>query len=163
MTKGITMKKIFKNIIFTVLSLVIIPIYAKADDITEVKNVFNNYVAEANNYSNSLPDYYTNNAKIIRVVNKKQGGQRAIIIPRDRYIKELTGRSVLAKAVNYKNRYVNIKVSKHNGGYKVSATRIPRNDKTGLPCYFIFIKQDGNWKIKEESMTTNVQTFLSAK
>ena len=56
-----------------------------------------------------------------------------------------------------------MKVSKVENGYKVSATRIPRNDKVGLPSHFIFTKVGNSWKISEESMTTNVQTFLNAK
>ena len=110
-----------------------------------------------------MPDYYVKDAKIIRVVNRRQGGQKAILIPYDRYVKELTAHAILAKTVGYKNRYENRKVSKVNGDYKVSANRIPRNDKKGLPCYFVFTKTSSGWKIKEESMTTNVQTFLSAK
>ena len=152
-----------KKILLLILSMMFIPIYALADDISEVKAQFNKYVNDANNYSKTLPNYYVNNAKIIRLVNKRRGGQTAIVIPFDRYIKELNGRSGIAKAVNYKNRYVNIKVNKHNDTYKLSATRIPRNDKRGLPCYFVFSKRDGVWKITEESMTTNVQTFLSVK
>lgn len=152
-----------KKVLLVILSMVLVSISAFADDISEIKNVFNNYVNDANNYSKNLPNYYINNAKIIRVVNKRQGGQKAIVIPYDRYLKELSGRSTLAKAVNYKNRYTNIKVVKTNGDYKLSAIRIPRNDKKGLPCHFVYTNQDGSWKIKEESMTTNVQTFLSAK
>lgn len=153
------MRKIF----FIVLAILTFNTVAMADDITEVKTAFNKYVEDANNYSTNLPNNYIKYAKIIRVVNKKQGGQKTIIIPYDRYLKELNGHSTLAKAVKYKNNYVNIKVSKHGENYKLSATRIPRNDKKGLPCYFIYTKQDGKWKIKEESMTTNVQTFLVAK
>lgn len=136
---------------------------ALADSISEVMQTFDKYVADANNYSANLANYYVNDAKIIRVVNKKQGGQKAVLIPFDRYLKELKSHSTLAKTVGYKNNYVNKKVVKHDNDYKLTATRIPRNDKYGLPCYFIFTKQNGTWKIKEESMTTNVQTFLNAK
>lgn len=157
--KGWNMKKT----LLIILSMFLFQLCVLADDSSDIKEIFNKYVNDANNYSRSLPDYYVNNAKIVRVVNKKQGGQKTIIIPYDRYLKELGGHSALAKAVNYKNRYVNIKVSKHGDDYKLSATRIPRNDKYGLPCYFIYTKEGSSWKIKEESMTTNVQTFLSAK
>ena len=37
----------------------------------------------------SFYENYTNNAKIIRVVNKKQGGQASVVIPFDRYLKEM--------------------------------------------------------------------------
>ncbi len=136
---------------------------AKADDATDVLATFDKYVNDANAYSTNIPNYYMDNAKIIRVVNKKQGGQKSVFIPYDRYLKEMQTHSKLAKATGYKNRYENRKISKIENGYKVSATRIPRNDKVGLPSHFIFIKSGNAWKISEESMTTNVQTFLNAK
>lgn len=137
--------------------------HAYADDISEISNTFKKYITAANGYSEELPDYYINDAKIIRVVNKKQGGTQSVIIPYERYLKELRGKSLLAKTVGYKNTYINQKITKYNNDYKLSATRIPRNDEKGLPCYFVFTKTNSGWKIKEESMTTNVQTFLTAK
>lgn len=134
-----------------------------ADNVSEISETFKKYTADANSYSTNLPNYYINNAKIIRVVNKKQGGQQSVIIPYDRYLKELKGHSTLARAVGYKNTYTNQKITKQGQDYKLSAIRIPRSDKTGLPCHFVFTKTNSGWKIKEESMTTNVQTFLSAK
>ena len=154
------MKKILS---LAILSLIMFAGAVFADDKADVLNIFDKYVADANAYSDGLANYYTNDAKIIRVVNKKQGGQKSVIIPFDRYLKELKGHAKLAKTVKYKNRYENRKITQIGADYKISAIRIPRNDKTGLPCYFIFKKNNGTWKIKEESMTTNVQTFLNAK
>ena len=71
--------------------------------------------------------------------------------------------SKIAKLTNYKNRYENRTIEKIGNDYKVKTMRFPRNDKEGLPSHFIFTKEAGSWKIKEESMTTNVQTFLNAK
>ncbi len=156
---GITMKKL----VLIILSVIFMPTYAFANDIEDIKAAFNNYINDANSYSKNLPNNYIQNAKIIRVINKKRGGQQSIVIPYDRYLKELKANSTLAKAVNYKNKYTNIKITKYNDFYKLTATRIPRNDKTGLFCYFIYVNENGKWKIKEESMTTNVQAFLSAK
>lgn len=152
-----------KKILISLLALISINTAALADNQTEIKTIFNNYVNDANNYSTNLPNYYINNAKIVRVVNRKQGGKQTVVIPYDRYLKELKGHSALARAVKYKNNYVNQKITRSGMDYKLSATRIPRNDKKGLPCYFVFTKTESGWKIKEESMTTNVQTFLSAK
>lgn len=157
------MKKILS---LTLLVFILLATSVLADDSKDKAQVlarFDAYVKDANAYSNDLPSYYVKNAKIIRLVNKKQGGQKSVYIPFDRYVKELTGHAVLAKTVRYTNRYENRKISKVDNDYKVSATRIPRNDKKGLPSYFIFTKQDGVWKIREESMTTNVQVFLTAK
>ena len=152
-----------KKILFILLIFCFTTLVSFADDKEDILNIFDKYVNDANNYSQSLPYYYVNNAKIVRVVNKKQGGQKAILSPYDRYLKELKGHSTLAKTVGYKNRYVDRKITKVDDDYKLSATRIPRNDKVGLPAYFIFTKTNSGWKIKEENMTTNVQTFLNAK
>lgn len=153
------MKKILLTALFIIFSTLIV----FADNQSDVLAVFDKYVEDANNYSPNLPNYYLDNAKIIRIVNVKTGGQKSIIIPFDRYVKELNANAVLAKTVKYKNNYTQRKITKINNDFKVSALRVPRNDKTGLPCYFIFTKTSSGWKIKEECMTTNVQTFLNAK
>ena len=154
---------IMKKLFLTTLATFLLSLSALADDKADVLATFDKYVKEANSYSTTIPNYYMENARIIRVVNKKQGGQKAVLIPFDRYLKELGQHAKLAKVTNYKNTYIDRKVEKIGTDYKVSTTRIPRNDKTGLPAHFIFTKHNGSWKIKEESMTTNVQTFLKAK
>lgn len=153
-----------KKILVSILFMLFFSIGAYADDKQDVLNIFDKYISDANSYSRNIPNYYTKDARIIRVVNKKQGGQKAVLIPFERYLKELSTHAKLAKTVGYKNRYENRKITKiNNNDYKISATRIPRNDKKGLPCHFIYTKTSDGWKIKEESMTTNVQTFLNAK
>ena len=152
-----------KKILLTMLSLLMVSLSALADDKADVLATFDKYVNDANTYQTTIPNYYLNDAKIIRVVNKKAGGQQSVVIPFDRYLKEMQAHSKIAKTLGYKNRYENRKVSQIGNDYKIASTRIPRNDKVGLPCHFVFTKVDGKWKIKEESMTTNVQTFLNAK
>ena len=153
-----------KKLVYTILIVFISTLSTLADDLADVNSKFDSYINAANSYASNLPNYYINNAKIIRVVNKKEGGQKSIVIPFDRYVKELQSNAKLARVVGYKNAYINRKVTKIDANnYKVSTTRVPRNDKTGLPAHFIFTKTDGTWKIKEESMTTNVQAFLNAK
>ena len=152
-----------KKILLATLALIGFSLSVMADDKTDVLATFDKYVNDANEYKTNIPDYYTKNAKIIRVVNKKQGGQASVIIPFDRYLKEMQTHAKIAKVANYKNRYENRKISQVGVDYKISSIRIPRNDKTGLPCHFVFTKGGDKWKIKEESMQTNVQTFLNAK
>jgi len=152
-----------KKTLLSIISLLMISLCAFADDKADVLNTFDNYVNDANAYKTNIPDYYLNNAKIIRVVNKKQGGQASVVIPFDRYLKEMQAHSKIAKTVGYKNRYENRKITQVGNDYKVTSSRIPRNDKVGLPAHFVFTKVNGKWKIKEESMTTNVQSFLNAK
>lgn len=152
-----------KKTLIILSTLLLTSFQAFADDKADVLATFDKYVNDANNYSTNLPNHYISNAKILRTVNKKQGGQKTIQIPFDRYLKELQAHSTLAKTLKYKNNYTDRKISKQDNDYKITANRVPRNDKTGLPCYFVYTKQNNIWKIKEENLSTNVQTFLNAK
>lgn len=134
-----------------------------ADELSDVQNFFNNYVNAANSYAQNLPNYYVNNAKIVRVVYKPDGTKQSVVIPFDRYLLELRKSAALAKAAHYKNNYTARKYTKIGSDYKISTIRIPRNDKSGLPAYFVVTKTPQGYKIKEESMGTTVQKFLNAK
>lgn len=153
----------FKKLILSLALFLGFTFAAWADEVQEVQQFFDSFVNAANTYSTNLPNYYVNNAKIVRVVYKPDGTKQSVIIPFDRYLSELSKGAALAKTVRYKNRYENQKVTKVGNDYKLSAIRIPRNDKTGLPASFIITKTPQGWKIKEESMGTNVQKFLNAK
>ena len=100
-----------KKILLTTLALIGLSLSVLADDKTDVLTTFESYVNDANSYATTIPDYYIKNAKIIRVVNKKQGGQASVIIPFDRYLKEIQTHAKVAKVANYKNRYENRKIS----------------------------------------------------
>ena len=132
-----------------------------ADEIQDVQCFFNEYVSAANNYSCDYFDYYTNNAKIIRIVEKPDGTQQAVNIPLDRYKCEAKKTSKLAKLRKYKNKYFNVRIFPQGEDYKIVAMRMPSTSDYKIPAYFI-IGQDcnGNWKIKEDSMNTKVQKFL---
>ena len=70
----------------------------------------------------------------------------------------------LAKLSRYKNTYTNKSFKKlDDGDYKISAIRTPNRDKAGLPFYFIVTNTKDGWKVKEESMQTTVQKFLTSK
>ena len=152
-----------KNLILSLVCFLAVPLCSFADETADVSAFFNNFVNASNTYSTSIPSYYVPNAKIVRVVHKPDGTKQAVVIPFDRYLSELKKGAALAKTVRYKNRYVNQKIVKSGSDYKLSAIRIPRNDATGLPAYFIITKTPQGLKIKEESMGTKVQKFLDAK
>lgn len=153
-----TMKKII-----LVLSLILLPCIAFADDIRDIEKFFDDYVAAANGYNTDYFSYYDDNAKIIRVVEKPDGTTTSVNIPLERYKKEAKLSVKLAKIRNYKNKYFNIKIKPHGKDYKISALRKPSTSDYKIPAHFIIGKdKNGEWKIKEESMNTKVQTFLSA-
>lgn len=134
-----------------------------ADEIQDVQCFFNQYIDAANSYSCNYFDYYCDNAKIIRVVEKPDGTQQTVYIPFDRYKKEVKKSGKLAKLRNYKNRYSNVKIHPIGNDYKVLAMRTPSTSDYKIPAYFIVGKDaDGQWKIKEESMNTRVQKFLKS-
>lgn len=133
-----------------------------ANDTEDLMQFFNEYVNAANSYSCNYFDFYTNNAKIIRVVEKPDGTQESVFIPLEKYKREAKKSTKLAKLRNYKNKYLNIKITKQGEDYKIAAMRMPSTSDYKIPAHFIVGKDsDGNWKIKEESMNTKVQRFLN--
>ena len=151
----------FKKISVAFLVCFCLQLVSFADDLDDVRAFFNRYVEAANGFSKTLPDYYLTNAKIVRVVEKKDGTTANAIFPMSAYKEQMASKSGLAKLVKYRNNYKNINVKKaSNGDYKLTAMRFPNNDKEGLACTFVITKVNNNYKIKEEWMHTKVQDFL---
>ncbi len=154
----------FKKIFITAFLLSGSIISCFADEIDDVKTFFDNYIKAANSYSKTVTDFYLPDAKIIRVVQKPDGTLESVNFPMERYKKELSKGMRLAKLSRYKNTYTNKSFKKlENGDYKISAIRTPNRDKTGLPFHFIVTNTKDGWKVKEESMQTTVQKFLTSK
>ncbi|MCD7779510.1 MAG: hypothetical protein LUH05_02420 [Candidatus Gastranaerophilales bacterium] len=151
------MKKFF-TVLFIALNL---SLCAFADELQDVQCFFNQYIDAANSYSNDYFDYYSEDAKIVRVVEKPDGTKEAVNIPLSRYKEEAKKSTALMKLRKYKNRYLNVKIFPHGKDYKIVAMRMPSTSDYKIPAHFIVGKNDnGEWKIKEESMNTKVQKFL---
>ena len=150
-----------KKLLFMFTIGMILPLASFADDIEDVENFFNEYVNAANSYSSDYFKYYSNNAKIVRVVEKPDGTKEAVNIPLERYKSEAKKSTKLMKLRKYKNKYFNIKITRQGKDYKVAAMRMPSTSDYKIPAHFIIGKDtNGDWKIKEESMNTKVQSFL---
>ena len=151
------MKKIFFLIVFCVGSICF------ADEIQDVQNFFDDYIAAANSYSPNYFSYYTDNAKITRIVEKPDGSCETVNIPIDKYKQEAKKSLKLMKLSRYKNKYFNVKITPHGKDYKIAAMRMPSTSDYKVPAYFIIGKDsNGDYKIKEESMNTKVQSFLKS-
>ena len=134
---------------------------AFADELSDVREFFDSYVKAANSYKKNIPDYYSPEARIIRVVIKPDGSKQSVEFNVEDYMRQLKKRSKLARIVRYKNRYEDIQVSELGSGkYKISALRYPMRDKICLNFYFIVVNTDNGYKVIEESMETDVQDFL---
>ena len=153
------MKKIFLLFLLLIMGGICL-----AEDLQDVQNFFNEYTEAGNSYSSDFFDYYSNNAKIIRIVEKPDGTYESVNIPLDKYKNEVKKSTILMKMRKYKNFYSNIKILPFGKDYKISALRQPSTSDYKVPAHFIVGKDTkGNWKIKEESMNTKVQEFLSKK
>lgn len=152
-----------KPLLLIILSVFIIS-GAYADELDDVQTFFESYVDAANSYSKTVTNYYLPGAKIIRVVEKPDGTTQSVNFSMDRYKTELKKGQKLARLAKYKNKYTDRKFTKlENGDYKISAQRTPSKGTESYPFYFIITNTDDGWKVKEESMHTPVQKFLSAK
>jgi len=150
-----------KKLLLTVCTLLIASTAVFADDTAEVKAFFDKYVSMANTYDKGLIGLYQPNAKIIRVVIKKDGTTQAVPFPMSEYAKQLKIGEKTAKLVRYKNTYTSPTITKVANGYKIDTLRTPSREKYKIPAHFIVAKNSqGQWKIVEESMHTKVQDFL---
>lgn len=134
---------------------------AFADDAADAKAFFESYVNAANNYSPTIEQMYSPNAKIIRQVIKPDGGLVDVKTDTATYIKQMKLGQAGAKLRKYKNNYTNITVAKSGDGYKVSSLRQPSGETYKLKTYMVVKKQpNGKWLITEEMMQTKQQIFL---
>ena len=76
-----------------------------ASEIQDVQCFFNRYVEAANSYNTNYFDFYSNDAKIIRVVEKPDGTFESVNVPLERYKSEAKKSTALMKLRKYKNRY----------------------------------------------------------
>lgn len=159
----------FKNVLKPILCLVAfislsITAFASSTS-TEALAFFNNYVSSANNYSPTITKMYAPDAKIIRVVLKKDGTKVTRVTNTQRYISEMKKSQAIAKVRRYKNYYSNVHVSQTGEDtYKISSLRQPSGEKYKLNAYMVVKKQpNGTWLIIEEMMETKVQIIATAK
>lgn len=124
---------------------------------------FNQYQNFANSYNDKILDMYSQNAKIIREVIKPSGEAEQVIVPAERYFKELKIGQKTAKLRKYRNSYKNVIAQKVQNGIKVSAERQPSRESYWLKMYQIYTPTDSGLKITEEMMQTKVQSFLRHK
>ncbi len=162
----------YKNIKRTIFSVVLLAIVGgltlvanAASSSAEALNFFHSYVAAANSYKPTLTTMYAPNAKIIRVVLKKDGTTVTRVTNTQRYISEMRKSQAIAKVRRYKNYYSNVSVtSMGHDTYKVSSLRQPSGESYKLKAYMVVKKQpSGKWLITEEMMQTKVQIIATAK
>jgi len=151
-----------KNLLSFIFISVLVLMPAVAGDKEDALAAFNQYVNDANSYSNKTTTYYTPNAKIIRQVIKPDGTLVNVYTDTSTYITQLKIGQAGAKLKNYKNNYTNVVVTPLGPGkVKISSVRHPSVDNDSLKTYMIFQKQaDGRWMIIEELMQTRQQIFL---
>ena len=156
------MMKIFK-FVFPIIGIILTfsDVYAQTQQ--DGMAFFNQYQNFANSYNDKILDMYSPNAKIIREVIKPSGETEQVIVPAERYFKELKIGQKTAKLRKYRNSYKNVIAQKVQNGIKVSAERQPSRESYWLKMYQIYTPTDSGLKITEEMMQTKVQSFLRHK
>lgn len=151
-----------KKYILTLLVMTIVSLSVLADDKQDALKAFNTYVNAANTYSNSVTEFYTPSAKIIRQVIKPDGKTVDVLTDTATYVKQMKIGQAGAKLRSYKNNYTNIVATPiSKGKVKISSIRHPSVDNDSLKAYMVFQKQpNGKWMIVEEMMQTRQQIFL---
>ncbi len=149
------MKKLFILILIALFSM--LPAFAGTSE--EALKFFDSYVNAANNYSNNLLDYYSPNAKIIRVVVRPDGTKGTANFAMKDYANQMRIGAATAKLRKYKNYYTNRAVTKTSNGYKITCKRQPSGETYKLNAYFVVSNATGKWKIVEEMMETKVMAF----
>ncbi len=152
------MKKLF--ITLFLFCFFMFPVQAKKTE-EEVRVFFDSYVSAANNFDKDLfQKYYISKPSIIRVVEKKDGTKESVNVPLQTYLDEGAKGRKIGRIMGYKNTYTNITVTPYEDDFKVSAVRNP-SPGGKYPAYFIIGEDNqGNLKIKVESMNTPRQEFL---
>ena len=122
----------FKNLVVTLIIVLsgAVSFAAPSDD---VMAFFDKYVESANSYSENIPNFYEPNAKIIRVVVKKDGTKESVSTDTAVYMKQLRMNSKLAKIRNYKNFYTDRVISQVGNDYKIDCKRQPSLSDYKLP------------------------------
>ena len=151
-----------KKILLSFLTTICVSLAAVADNRQEALDFFSSYVTAANNYSNTIADMYSPDAKIIRQIVKPDGTTANATTNTATYIKQMKIGQAGAKLRHYKNTYTNITATSiSDNKFKVSSLRQPSGEDYKLKTYMIVEKQpSGKWLIVEEMMQTKVQTFL---
>lgn len=151
-----------KKLLFCITAFLILSLPVFADDKQEALAAFNNYVNAANTYSNTVADFYSPSAKIIRQVIKPDGSTVDVLTDTSTYVTQMKIGQAGAKLRKYKNNYTDVTATPIAAGkVKISSVRHPSVDNDSLKAYMIFQKQsNGKWIIVEEMMQTRQQIFL---
>lgn len=151
-----------KLLIYIFIFFIGLGIQASETDIAQVRQFFDSFVKAANSYSDNYFNFYEPNAKIVRVVVKKDGSKESVAVPMSEYKKQSGLNMKIGKLRKYSNSYSDINITETpEGDYEITALRKPSTSDYKLPVSFVIGKDSsGSWKIKSESMETKVQAFL---
>src|SRR5699024_7430949 len=118
-----------------VLSGVMIAANAAAATPEQVLAFFNKYVDAANTYSETITDFYSPNAKIIRVVMKPDGTTATVTANTKQYFNQMRIGANLAKLNKYKNFYTQRKITKQGADFKITCLRQPSTSDYKIPAH----------------------------
>lgn len=145
--------------IFMAIFFVNIP--AAADDISEAKEFFNNYVKICHSYDKSLVDQYSDNALIKRYLVCPDKTQKVKILTVKEYRDKLMFYAPMAKLIGYKNKYSSLEFTKEGDNVRIEGFRQVVKDNYKTPISILVGKnKSGKWVIMEEILHTKALMFF---
>ncbi|MBJ7275360.1 hypothetical protein JHC43_02675 [Marinobacter salarius] len=135
---------------FTLLFL-LISTHALANDTSEVRAFFNEYVERSNNFDVDIAELYSSNAK----VRTLRDGSESIELNGSQWKATIRKVMPLAERLDDVSTYTDVRIDPHGEGYRVTALRSSAlKCKDGLGYHMDVELEGGRWVIVEEFQET---------
>jgi|GEM_PF-4852817 len=153
---------LFKNFTKIILAILISTITfsvsasnsAGLQKIEKAKDFINKFQKLSHNYDEELIHMYSDNAKIIRIVEKDDGKSEKYVLPVEGYKNMLKYVSFFAKLRGYKNHYKELSYKIEDGNVRITGKRINNSGYTAPVSLLVGKNQNAEWKILEERTKT---------
>lgn len=132
---------------------------ANSQKIAEAKNFLNHFQQLSHKYDKKIVDMYSDNARIVRIVEHSNGKTERIKLPVKGYKKMLKFARFFAKIKGYKNYYKDLSYKMENENVRITGKRVNNDGYKAPVSLLIGETPDGKIKILEEKTATE-DSFL---
>ncbi len=135
-------------------------VLANPQNIEEARVFIDKFQELSHKYDKKLTEMYSENAKIIRIVEHKNGKTEEITLPAKAYKKMLKFIRFLAKIRGYKNYYKYLKYESEDENIRITGIRETNSGYTAPISILIGKNSEGNLKILEEKTATKSKFLI---
>ncbi len=132
---------------FLMIVFLLLTPFAHAADTKEVRKFFDNLVDRTNAFDATVADLYSPEARIIAVVD----GSKRVELSGSKWKQIANQVMPIAEKRGDTNIYKKVKISPHNGGFRVTAVRISAAKCITDPKYHLdLVRHEQSWLVVEE-------------